>query len=465
MSYITKYPFLVVFILGLIWIKLTSLAFSEFMGSVGLLVCFSLLFFVLVLDVIFRPAGIGYFLLVIFITLGFWLKLMLHLWLDYSYLEPTGLFSDSKEQWNRVLTVSMCGVAGMLITKTLSARFLNYEEVATDRVEAPFWYPRWRSMILICTALSIFLIPYLNIEIGIAQSARIPSLILPWPLNGLVAWTLSFGLISWVLTLAGWERRLGKSFILSYIAVLAEACLSAVSSMSRAIYIIHTASYIWILTKQVIKENKPLRIILVTLIVWILLFIATLYVVQVSRYFSNSLISAQTVSAVWEPLRTVVYLVVDRWVGLEGLMAVVAYPEKGMDLLLTAAGDRRALGELDLFTAEIAKISLSDEVLRQVQYASIPGAIAFFYYSGSLTIVFFGLAVLTAILIFSTNFVFVLTNNPYLSGFWSVSMAQTISGFGLGLTQLAAFYLASMLFIAFIWLLSGGWKYNLFKSS
>lgn len=78
-------------ILGLIWLMLTVLATPGFVGSDVLLACYSLLFFALVLDCLWRPVGMGYFFLVSFVTLGFWVKLLLHLWLGYDYLEPTGL--------------------------------------------------------------------------------------------------------------------------------------------------------------------------------------------------------------------------------------------------------------------------------------------------------------------------------------------------------------------------------------
>ncbi len=362
------------------------------------------------------------------------------------------------------------------------ARGLKHDETVIDSPPLSAWYSRERLVIWLLTAAAIYLIPYANNHLGIAQSLLIPALALPWPLNGLFAWVLSFGLIAWIMVLAGWGQRRQKGWIPALVAVLSEAYFSAVSSLSRATYIFHTVPYIWVLvTRHLIGKRKRLLIPMI-LIIWVLLFVFALQAVMVARYFPVNTAEIPTVAeiylaepdsvpvattaekAAFEPLRKASLLVVDRWIGLEGVMAVVGYPEKGFGLLVMASSERRILGKLDLFTHEIVKISLSEDVLRNTQYASIPGVVAFFYYTGSLVVVLVGVAALTSVLIGSERFILRLTQNPYPTGFWSMSLAHTVASFGLGLIQTATFDLVCIAFIILIWLLQGGHRLNRIKN-
>lgn len=377
----------------------------------------------------------------------------------------------------------MSGVFGLLLAKQLTGRGIKHDKTVIDSPPLPAWYSRWRFAIWLLTAAAIYLIPYANNHLGIAQSFLIPALALPWPLNGLFAWVLSFGLVAWIMVLAGWEQRRKKGWIPALVAVLSEAYFSAVSSLSRVTYIFHTVPYIWVLvTRHLTWEWKRLLIPMI-LIIWVLLFVAALQAVMVARYFPVYTAEIPTVAeiytaepdsvpvattaekAAFEPLRKASLLVVDRWIGLEGVMAVVGYPEKGFDLLAMAASERRTSGKLDLFTDEIAKVYLSDDVLRHTQYASIPGAVAFSYYTGSLVVVLLGVAALTSVLIGSERFILRLTQNPYLTGFWSMSLAHTVASFGLGLIQTASFYLVCVAFMVLVWLLQGRQGLNRVKNA
>lgn len=152
-------------------------------------------------------------------------------------------------------------------------------------------------------------------------------------------------------------------------------------------------------------------------------------------------------------VKLVSQLFVDRWIGLEGVMAVVSFPQKGGGLFVQALTERRERGKLDIFTKKIALSGLGDKDAEVFQYASIPGGAAFFYYTGSLWWVFGGMVALTLLMLLSERLIVFLTGNPYLSAFWGAGVAQTVASFGLATGQTAVYYavcLSSVFFISII---------------
>ena len=105
-----------------------------------------------------------------------------------------------------------------------------------------------------------------------------------------------------------------------------------------------------------------------------------------------------------------------------------------------------------IFTLEIARAELNDSDIRKFQYATIPGGIAFFYYTGSLWFVLVGMASLTCLMLFLERTAVLLTRNPYLCAIWSMSIAQTAASFGLAVGQAAIYYLVCLSAMAIIWI-------------
>jgi hypothetical protein len=427
----------------LLFLILTYAGMLNYSGSLLIFGAFSIFSFLLVLDAIFRPAGISYSFLVLFLSLGFWVKIMLHLWLGYDYLEPIGNFDHSPASWNQALIVSTFGLCGVMLGKAFFQRYLKLPYNLTAQPPAPYWYPSVRPWLWVISFVAIIGIPCLNWIYGLAQIGITPATLLPWPINGLVAWLLGFGLIAWVLTLAGWDQAENRHWCIGYIATILEGSLSSASCLSRATYIFHTIPYLMVLYAGRARVKLYRNCILV-LTAWIIFFLVSLVLVMGLRYGNGSPIQASSHQGlnISEPTEFVPklaekisLLVVDRWIGIEGVMATIAYPDKSMALLEFASRERRIRGQLDFYTSNIALVKLSDEEKKLFQYASIPGGIAFFYYSDSLLLVLLGMSGLAIILIGSERLVLLMTRNPYLCAFWGMGAAQTVASFGLGIAQ------------------------------
>ena len=119
----------------------------------------------------------------------------------------------------------------------------------------------------------------------------------------------------------------------------------------------------------------------------------------------------------------------DRWVGIEGLMAVSAYPAKGWGLFYTALTEKLEIGSIDLYQ-EICLSQYRYTDLTKYQFGSIPGAVAFLFYSGAKWFLVVGMFLLILFVLFSESFIYRLS--PYLlfTSCWVIIVANSSAQFG-----------------------------------
>lgn len=124
---------------------------------------------------------------------------------------------------------------------------------------------------------------------------------------------------------------------------------------------------------------------------------------------------------------------VDRWVGIEGVMAVSSYPKLGADLLARSTLEVPVRAEPSIYMV-IAPWRYEPSVVRleNVKFISLPGGIAFLYYSSSLWVVFVAMSLLTVVIQYFEMLIYKLTSNPRLCANISWLMAMTIAHFGGG---------------------------------
>jgi hypothetical protein len=117
-------------------------------------------------------------------------------------------------------------------------------------------------------------------------------------------------------------------------------------------------------------------------------------------------------------------LVVDRWIGLEGILTMVAEPDKlGTELFQQGMNENPNLGTAALY--QIMSGSMY-ETFENFTFMTIPGPIAILFYSGSLMIVAAGILLLYLIGNSIELLVRVLLKNPLASGTTGMAMAYLI---------------------------------------
>lgn len=166
------------------------------------------------------------------------MKLVLHLWLGHPYHEPVGYFDEIGKSWDAVLVVSTVGIIGVLLAKIFASNYVKRRAWGNEIVNyAPRWYPFARPWLWAGTWVAVIILPVMNLLYGFAQVGLLPRLILPWPLNGLYAWFMGFGLAALVATLAYWDHSIRRGWGMGLAGILGEGFLLSVSSLSRATYI------------------------------------------------------------------------------------------------------------------------------------------------------------------------------------------------------------------------------------
>jgi hypothetical protein len=154
-------------------------------------------------------------------------------------------------------------------------------------------------------------------------------------------------------------------------------------------------------------------------------------------------------------------LSVDRWIGLEGVMAVQSYPKKGKAFLLDGMKEKREIGKVTLYQ-EVCK-SHYRTASRTFQFGSLPGAAAFLYYSGSLWVVMLGMGAFSLLILLIERVVDMLTANPLLCSLIGFGVANTVAQFGMAPRQDIPYYFMIFCTVLFIWFVQSKWFWGLLQ--
>ena len=105
-------------------------------------------------------------------------------------------------------------------------------------------------------------------------------------------------------------------------------------------------------------------------------------------------------------------------------MAVYAYPIKGRDIFFAALMEKREIGKAGFYQS-VCNPGVSGKA--HFQFGSLPGPVAFFYYSGSIAAVFCGVLLFALAVKFSETAVGYLTGNPFMCSLWGIAAANTVA--------------------------------------
>lgn len=339
-----------------------------------------------------------YYILSLLLTLGFFIKFSLHEIFKYSYVEPVGDFDFKLQSFKDVLYVATVGCVGLFFSQLASQKF-NFRKffhsgdfIKTEKTK------NFIKTGFILTLLSFF-ICLINLKFNLLLFGLLPSIQLP--LKGNVIFFLLFSRGIPFLVFYYLIKELNfKSVLLG--SIIASIC--SIGVLSRMIIIVYFA----VIFIKFLKECNTLSI--KTSFkngLWITgIFIITSYATvkistdlrrikfesahsqhKISKYENYK--SPASVFSDSKTISTYLSLALDRWIGIEGVMAVHSYSEKKTNLLWSALQEKSYNGRS--FYTKIAQpylFKIRDESSK-VRSTSVPGPIAFSYYSGNILIVFF----------------------------------------------------------------------------
>ena len=142
---------------------------------------------------------------------------------------------------------------------------------------------------------------------------------------------------------------------------------------------------------------------------------------------------------------------VNRWIGIEGVMAISSYAGKNNALLWKMLTEKREIGKVTAYQ-EVSKSGYQTPDAK-FQFGSMPGMSGFLYYSGSLWVVFAGMVGIAVLVFLSERLIFWLTSNPIICSLYGMILANTVVQFGMTPRQDVPQYLMIYLLIAGIWLI------------
>lgn len=395
----------------------------------------------LILLVIPRPRSHVYSSLTAMLVLGFWTKFLIRHVVDYEFLEPIGAFDGSEQAWNLALLTVTSGVLGVVCCRLIQLGWTrmfgrNIQDDAEPEPDSR-WFERWGPWLWGSTIIATIGLYAWNAHAAVYITGVTPRVVLPFSLNAAIAWWYLLGLPLWLATLLGWElaRRRTRTLTAGMLLIpIVEAVANAASLLSRASFILRVTPYLLATTR--LQTRRPLKIGAGQTTIVVLTaagFAASLVVVTLLRVQAYSAAApppafVETPTAPSDPaapvglaepnrqgrtiqtspetlmpptksrlrfaVEEVGQLFLDRWTGLEGVLAVTSSTDHGVDLLTRAVREDPAVGEEALYQ----RIALAEYPPRdEFTFLTLAGAMAILALSGSNMVVWFGMAVVTAV--------------------------------------------------------------------
>lgn len=376
-------------------VVLTVMAMFNYKGQWFVYLLFSivanlLLYFGFRKHAIFFDAFIG-----VLLWLGFWMKSSVRIaFLDSHFAQPTGGFDGSAAAFDQVLLISSCGLLAFVVASLVRQKFFfNYpEKVSSIPMHGLFnLYRLYRKAILTTFFILVVAVAMSNAWFGIYQRGEVPQTILPYGLNGICSWLLLFGLCSFAAVIMHFEFILKNrmSFLVAVLAMM-ETFMSSVSMLSRGMILNGGALFYGAFKSEKARSTRTgVKLLLASMAMFALLFVLSVLVVNHLRA-SDKLMPAVSVNQVIENngVNKLVDLVLDRWVGIEGVMAVASYSDRGWALWETAWGEKFDVHKTSFYDHNLIVSPYHNLDTSTHHYVSLPGIVAFFFYPGSYLFLF-----------------------------------------------------------------------------
>ncbi len=146
---------------------------------------------------------------VVFLTLGFLIKMIAHVAFGVALIEPTGDFSGTAEAWNRAMLFATSGLVGALFATVASSYLPSKLSVkparqGDDRLSNALF-------VLLCLLTTVAVLIYaLNYKLAIMRIGYPPSIVLSAPVYGLIAFAVTWGALLASLSLTLWLVESGR---------------------------------------------------------------------------------------------------------------------------------------------------------------------------------------------------------------------------------------------------------------
>ena len=376
--------------------------------------------------------------------LGFWFKFTLTIsFTDGVFREGVGTFNYSIHSFNETLLVSTIGLLGFISGGYFREFFLfRYPEKLSFNFKNNNFFINNKNTIWIIFIIFFTYVAASNFYLKIYQKGLLPVEDFNFIFSGTYKWLLLFGMTSISSIIIFFEINILKKYLfISSLIIFLEIFFSAFSMLSRGMIFNSFAILfgIYKFTKKINNYQKISEYFKSIIIISVLFYISVASVNYVrSNYFyvgkSSNFVKEMMEKSFTKEKQGIkktekyntltkhhfefTYLLINRWVGIDGVMSVISKKELLNVDLLKESFSERANSETPTFYE--MKFGLEDlenytYVRKKQQYSNVkgntlPGLIAVSYYAGSYYLLFFIIFLITILASIIEYFAFRFSN-------------------------------------------------------
>jgi len=390
--------------------------------------------------------------------LGFWFKFTCTIALtDGVFREGVGLFNYTEQSFNKTLIVSQVGIISFILAGYFREFFLfNYPKKLIINFSKSNYFSKNRFKIWTIFLIFFIGIGFLNFYFKIYQKGLLPIYDINFLLSGVFKWLLLFGLSAISAIIIFYEASIFKKFFFSSsLIIFFETFITSLTMLSRGMIFNALALLfgIYKFSKKIKHINKIDYYIKSVVVIFALFYLSVLSVNYIRANFfyvgksaeftiekfrkaeePTTITEKRKYATIIEQNSEMLYLVINRWVGIDGIMAVISKSEiLSPDFLLNSFKERAnplapTFYEL---TFNLETISSSNQIYSKVKGNTLPGIIAFLFYSGSYYLLFIAVFFISIIASLIEYFSFKLSwNNLIFSALIGQVIAFRLIHFG-----------------------------------
>jgi hypothetical protein len=393
-------------------------------------------------------------ILSLFLWLGFWFKFVFVLIFSGNFREGTGNFDYSIEMFNYGIFVSSIAFISLISLSYLREKVLHFNypiniSSKLDDEKLKNFYINYRKTILIIFLLIVSFSAFMNVNFSIYRKGIIHNEDVPFLIMSLFKWLTIFGFCSFSSFILFYEMKINKNILLGILVSLYEGLVTNIGFMSRAMIFNQLAIYLGVLKNLELNKKK------IKLINWFLYlsllfitFFVSIYLVTIDRdnkfhnYEGTKLIleNVLVVERVlpnneetkdilekrfivdsffqkkfkeYPILNNFIYLILNRWIGLDAVFAVVSSDKLSFSFFKKSLGEKFDSTTHSFYEMEILerkKLYIKHGIDKNYGII-IPGFIAFSFYAGSILIMSLVILMLYSISIVIEYISFKLSNS------------------------------------------------------
>lgn len=355
--------------------------------------------------------------------LGFWFKLVCTIsFTNGLFKEGAGNFSYNSNSFDEVLIISQVGglafIIGGYIREFLIFKYPNRIILKNDK---NYFFFKNRLKIWLIFFVFVIIVGSSNFYLKIYQKGLFPLKDFYFLFSGTYKWLLLFGLTTISATIIYLEaKNFKKFFIISSLIALFETFISSFSMLSRGMMFNSIAIIfgIYKFSKKINLKNS-LIYYFTFIIFFIILFYSSVisvnsirsnffYIGKSAEFIKNNPENADLFNQIESSKKSysdfkeinqeIYYLLINRWVGIDAVMAVSSKRERlNKDFLFNSLKETPDLYGPTFYELnfDVNNLGGSKKLYNNVKGNTLPGVIAFLFYSGSLLFLFFCMVLIT----------------------------------------------------------------------